>query len=82
MTTVDLTLRYISTPADNTLAALNALREVYGIRRLALDSAASTVTVEFDATRLTAPTIRGLLLRTGLDVAELPQPATAESAKA
>jgi hypothetical protein len=77
MTTVDITFGFVSAPSENTLTALNALREVYGVRRLALDESARTVTVEFDATRLAAATVRGLLLRAGLDVVPSPAPAKA-----
>lgn len=45
-------------------------RDVYGIRRLVMDSAARTVRVEFDASRLNAATVGKLLQAAGLELAE------------
>ena len=52
------------------MMALGRIREVYGIRELALNETDRTVRVEYDATRLTEPTVHGLLRRSGLDIVE------------
>lgn len=62
------------------MMALGRVREVYGIRGLTFDETAQTVRIEYDATRLTEPTVHGLLRRSGLDIVERlslipPQPA-------
>jgi hypothetical protein len=87
MTTVDVLYRYGIPPAEAAMIALNDLREVYGIRRIDFSEADKTVLVEYDATRLTEPTIRGLLGRTGLNIIEAvstlpPQPTAEEIASA
>ena len=50
--------------------ALGSIREIYGIRNTRFSEADKTIRVEYDATRLTAATVRQLLRRTGLDVVE------------
>jgi hypothetical protein len=78
MTTVDIQFRYAMEPGESVLFALSSAREVYGIRRLALDPAARTILVEYDATRLNGATVASLLRRAGLDLVEelplIPQP--------
>jgi len=66
------------------MMALGRVREVYGIRHLQFDEAAKTVRIEYDATRLTEPSVHQLLRRSGLDVIErmslvppVPEPAPA-----
>ena len=66
MTTVDVTYRYAAPPRERSVLALANVREVYGIRRVDLDERAGTVHIEYDATRLSEPTIRQLLRRAGL----------------
>ncbi len=48
------------------MIALASLRKVYGIRRVHVDEQQGSITVEFDATRLSVQTIRQLLRRAGL----------------
>lgn len=50
--------------------ALGNLREVYGIRRIQIDEAKSTIRVEYDATRLNKAIVGQLLRRAGVDLAE------------
>jgi copper chaperone CopZ len=50
--------------------SLSRLREVYGIRSLALNEAEQTVRLEYDATRLTEATVRQLVQRAGVSVLE------------
>lgn len=80
MTTVEVLYRYATHPTEATMLGLNSAREVYGVRRIDFDREAQTVRVEYDATRLTAPTVFQLLRRAGLTVVEElplipPQPA-------
>lgn len=88
MTTVDIIFRYSGQPSESELFALGNAREVYGIRRLSFDRAASTLLVEYDATRLNAATVTSLVRRSGLQLIEelpaLPPPeaAPAEAPKA
>ncbi len=70
MTQLDTMYRYGRPPAEATGMALNKIREVYGIRNLALNEADCTVRVEFDASRLTEAVIHNLLRGTGLDLIE------------
>jgi len=83
MTNVDIVFRYSGQPAERSVFALSNAREVYGIRRLAFDRAASTLTVEYDATRLNAATVAQLVRRSGLElVEEVPPPPAPEAAPA
>lgn len=70
MTTVDVLYRYGTPPTEQVALALARARDVYGIRRLALDHAAHTLRVEFDATRLAPAAIAKLLMAAGLDLLE------------
>ena len=70
MTTVDVVFRYATPPTEAVSHALANTREVYGIRRLTFDRSASTVTVEYDATRLNASVVAQLVRRAGLQVVE------------
>jgi hypothetical protein len=75
MTTVEILFRYSGQPSEPEVFALANAREVYGIRRLAFDRAASTLLVEYDATRLNAATVTQLVRRSGLQLIEdLPVP--------
>jgi hypothetical protein len=87
MTTVDILFRYSGQPSEPEIFALANAREVYGIRRLSFDRAASTLLVEYDATRLNAATVTQLVRRSGLElIEELPvlplPPPPAEAAPA
>ncbi len=80
MTTVDILFRYATPPSESVTFALGKTREVYGIRRLSFDRAASTLRVEYDATRLNAAAVAQLVRQAGLQVVEevqltLPPPA-------
>ncbi len=73
MTQVEILFRYSTPPTEAVVFALNDMREVYGIRRLSFDSAAHTLRVEYDATRLTPAAVAKLVRQAGLhDVEELP----------
>ncbi|HVC48078.1 MAG TPA: hypothetical protein VND90_12605 [Terracidiphilus sp.] len=68
MTTVDILFHYAAPPSEPAIVALASVRDVYGIRALALDRAAQTLRVEYDATRLNAATVATLVRQAGLDV--------------
>ncbi len=70
MTALDVVFRYGLPPREPQLRALDAVREVYGIRRIQFDEQARTVRVEYDATRLNDSIVGDLLLRAGLDLRE------------
>jgi copper chaperone CopZ len=52
------------------MRAISALTEVYGVRKIRFDESASTVHVEFDASRLKEPAVAALLRNAGLDIRE------------
>jgi len=70
MTILDVVYRYAAAPTETELRALDSVREVYGIRRIAFDEKEHTVRVEFDASRLSENVVAGLLRRAGLDIGE------------
>jgi hypothetical protein len=70
MTQLEAAYRYGATPGEAEMRALDAVREVYGIRRLTFDPKARTLRVEFDASRMKEPVIAGLLRKAGIDVLE------------
>ena len=70
MTTVEILFRYSGQPSEAAAFALANAREVYGIRRLCFDRVASTLLVEYDATRLNAAMVTQLVGRSGLQIAE------------
>ena len=91
MTQLDVLYRYGVPPAEAAALAIARIREVYGVRRVALEESEKTVRVEYDATRLNEATIHQLLRRAGLDIVErlpmftepapAPEPAAAAPAK-
>lgn len=70
MTQLDVLYRYETPPNETAMMALGRVREIYGIRRVEFNEADKTVRVEYDATRLTEPTVHQLLRRSGLDITE------------
>jgi hypothetical protein len=46
------------------------VREVYGVRGMAINETEKTVRIEYDASRLNEPVIHQLLRRAGLDIVE------------
>ena len=67
MTTIEIVVSYTGQPDERALRAVNSVREVYGIRRIVFDKEAASVRVEYDATRLNAAQVRGLLRRAGVN---------------
>jgi hypothetical protein len=73
MTSVEVIFRYAAPPTEPVTFALAAVREVYGIRRLSFDRSASTLRVEYDATRLNPAAVAKLVRQAGLEIEdELP----------
>ena len=52
------------------MIALGNMGEIYGIRRVTVNEAWQTIRIEYDATRLNAPTVGQLLRRAGISVTE------------
>jgi copper chaperone CopZ len=70
MTSLDVAFRYGKQPGPEEMRAIDALREVYGIRRVAFNEKEKTVRVEFDASRMKEDTVAALLRRAGIDLTE------------
>lgn len=70
MTQLEVRYRYTTPPGESEMRAIDAMREVYGIRRVAFDQKERVVKVEFDASRLKEPVVAGLLRRAGVDLQE------------
>jgi len=70
MTYLDLDFGFHSLPGENELRAIDAMREVYGIRSVRFNEKGRTVRVEFDASRLKQDAVVKLLRQAGVDVRE------------
>ena len=70
MTQLEVAYRYAAPPTEAVMRGLDALRDVYGVRRITFNESERIVRVEFDASRFKEPVVAGLLRRTGLDLAE------------
>jgi hypothetical protein len=70
MTYLDVLFRYGAAPGENELRAIDSMREVYGVRQVDFNEAERTVRVQFDASRLKADGVAGLLRQAGVDVRE------------
>ena len=70
MTQLDVRYRYNTPPTASEMRAIDAIREVYGVRRISFDESQRIVRVEFDASRLKEPVIAALLRRAGIDISE------------
>ena len=70
MTHLEVAYRYSAPPGEAEMRALDGVREVYGIRRIAVDEKVQIIKVEFDASRFKEPVVAGLLRRAGFDVGE------------
>lgn len=75
MTTMDITFRIAANLSDAQIQALARLPGVYGIRKLHIDEAARSLTLEYDATRLDAARVEALVRACG--VVPLPEPVNA-----
>ena len=70
MTQLEVRYRYANVPTESEMRAIDAVREVYGVRRIVFDEKVRIVKVEFDASRLKEPGIAALLRRAGMDLQE------------
>ena len=70
MTAIEVAFKYAKQPGAAELRALEAVREVYGIRKVRFHEAESVIRVEYDRTRLNDDTVASLLRRAGLDLTE------------
>ncbi|MGA2747095.1 MAG: hypothetical protein ABSE44_20530 [Candidatus Sulfotelmatobacter sp.] len=70
MTYLDVAFNYGALPGENELRAIDAMREVYGIRRVQFSAKEHTVRVEFDASRMKQDAVAKLLRQAGIDVRE------------
>jgi hypothetical protein len=70
MTQLEVRYRYTAPPREAEMRAIDAMREVYGIRKIVWDEKDRVVKVEFDASRLKEPTVAALLRRAGVDLKE------------
>ena len=75
MTQLEVAYQYRTPPGEAEMRALDAVREVYGIRRISFDAAQHIIRVEFDASRFKEPVVAGLLRRAGIDLREKLTPA-------
>ncbi len=72
MTFLEVSFHYERPPRERAMMALNDLRQVYGIWRLSLDEKNRSVTVQYDATRLTESEVAALLRNADFDLRETP----------
>jgi hypothetical protein len=70
MTQFEVAYRYAAPPTEAIMRALDTLRDVYGVRRIAFNEREKIIHVEFDASRFKEPVVADLLRRTGLDLTE------------
>ena len=70
MTQLEVRYRYVDRPTEREMRAIDSIREVYGIRKIAFDEKEKVVKVEFDASRLKEPNVAALLRRAGMDLKE------------
>ena len=70
MTAIEVAFKYAQKPGPAESRALDAVREVYGIRKIRFLEAESVIRVEYDRTRLNDDSVAALLRRAGLDLTE------------
>jgi hypothetical protein len=70
MTYLDVVYRYGATPGEREMRAIDGVREVYGIQKIAFDEKERTVRVLFDASRLKDDAVAKLLRQAGIDLLE------------
>jgi hypothetical protein len=70
MTQLEVRFHYGAVLGEAEFRALDAVCDVYGIRRVSFDEKERTISVEFDASRLKEPAVAALLRRAGIDLRE------------
>jgi hypothetical protein len=68
MTFLQVVFSYEPPVGERELIALNDVRDVYGIRLVRFDEALRSVTVEYDASRLTRSDLEFLLRNAGIRI--------------
>jgi hypothetical protein len=68
MTLMDVAFRYGTQPNESQTRAVASIREVYGIRRIALNEKERTLQVEYDSSRLSESVVAGLLRSAGINL--------------
>jgi hypothetical protein len=66
MTFLEVVFNYEPPVGERELAALNGVRDVYGIRLVSFNQERNAVTVEYDASRLTKSDIEFMLRNAGI----------------
>lgn len=72
MTAVEVAFHFGNTPGPREMRALDAVHDVYGIRRIIFNQKEKIIRVEYDASRLTESIVAGLLRRAGIELREKP----------
>jgi hypothetical protein len=67
---MEVSYRYENSLNEAIMRAIDSVREVYGIRKVTLNENERTARVEYDASRLKAPVVAGLLRKAGLAIDE------------
>jgi hypothetical protein len=67
MTLLEVAFRYGAQPDEDQTRAIGRLRDVYGIRRVAVNTTEHTLRIEYDASRLSERVVAGLLRSAGID---------------
>ncbi len=70
MTALEVAFRYGKQPGAKDMRAMDAVRDVYGIRKITFKEDERRVRVEYDASRLTEDIVAAQLRRAGVDVRE------------
>ncbi len=70
MTIVEVAFRYGNSPGPKEMRALDAVRDVYGVRRIFFREKENIIRVEYDASRLNEDVVAALLRRAGMDLQE------------
>jgi hypothetical protein len=70
MTQMEVVYRYGASPTEAEMRAIDNLRDVYGVRKIAFNEKERTVRIEYDASRFKEPVLASLLRRAGIDIEE------------
>ena len=70
MTPLDVIFHFEDEPGEAEARALHEVREVYGIRQLRVNTSKHSISVEYDASRLTVNDVAALLREAGIDLCE------------
>ena len=68
MTLLKVMFHYGLPPDERALQALDRVRQVYGVRQIRFGEKARSVSIEYDASRLTEQDLAALLRSAGIDI--------------